>query len=200
MDVQHASPAARELGSLLATLNALVLDPTLDDAMRQDIAATIRPLVADREPPATRYTPDEATALGAGEAVSVDPRGTHPLYGAANGAAAAMRFATTDRLRVTVAYDVRHEGAPGWVHGGVIAAGFDVALGQAAAELADRGPTARVQTDFIEPTPVGTAVVYEAWIAGREGRKIYVEGELRRTDTGGLCARGDALFITPRST
>ena len=189
---------ARRLGALLQRLNAWVLDAELTDDERGRLADALDGLVAAASTPGSRYVPEEAERFPGGTTGGLDPRGTHPYYGAAAGTSTPMALGVQgERAELRVRYDVRHEGAPGRVHGGVIAAGFDIVLGRAATEFGARGPTGEMTVRYLEPSPLHVELDYRAWLERREGRKSFVAGELRRSDTRAPCARGWAVYIAP---
>ncbi|WP_337136556.1 PaaI family thioesterase, partial [Staphylococcus aureus] len=69
----------------------------------------------------------------------------------------------TVRSRFTVTTE--HQGAPGLAHGGLLACAFDEALGSAVGHLLRRpAVTAKLETDFLRPVPVGTTLVIDAHI------------------------------------
>jgi acyl-coenzyme A thioesterase PaaI-like protein len=199
--VPEPSEAAARLGGLLRQLNRAVLDPELTDATRRRLVEELSGSAEGASVPTSRYLSAEAADFRAGPGGKIDPRGTHPLYGAASGTGVAMSVGVTaERLSLGIRFDVRHEGAPGWVHGGFVAAMFDVALGRAASEFGARGPTANMSISYTSPTPVDVDVVVDAWLDRREGRKSFVGAELRLLDGGGVCATAEALFIQPVSS
>ncbi|WP_197321866.1 PaaI family thioesterase [Saccharomonospora sp. NB11] len=91
-----------------------------------------------------------------------------------------------------------HQGAPGLAHGGLLTCAFDEALGTAAGNLL-RVPvvTAKLETDFRRPVPVGSTLYITTTLDGRAGRKVYTsaEGRLDAPD-GPLAVEARALFVT----
>ncbi len=89
-----------------------------------------------------------------------------------------------------------HQGAPGLAHGGVLAAAFDEALGFLLWLLRTPGVTGRLETDFLRPVPVGTALHIAARCTGIDGRKISTEAEGRLGGVDGeVAVRAKGLFI-----
>ncbi|WP_091376035.1 PaaI family thioesterase [Actinokineospora alba] len=90
-----------------------------------------------------------------------------------------------------------HQGAPGLAHGGLLACAFDEALGTTVGNLL-RAPavTAKLETSFLRPVPVGTTLFIDAHLDGSAGRKIYVsaDGRLDAPD-GPIAVRARALFV-----
>lgn len=96
-------------------------------------------------------------------------------------------------LSTEVTFQPMHSGAPGRVHGGVLAAVLDEFAG-ATLRLADtRGATARLCINYRAPIPMGVPLTLRGWIEGREDRKIVVGGEVRRGDD--LIADIEVLFV-----
>lgn len=89
-----------------------------------------------------------------------------------------------------------HQGAPGLAHGGLLAAAFDEALGALNWLLLRPAVTARLETDFRRPVPVGTLLHIDAEITGVVGRKVYTSavGRLGGPE-GEIAVTAAALFI-----
>ena len=89
-----------------------------------------------------------------------------------------------------------HQGAPGLAHGGLLSLAFDEALGKLMWLLRSPAVTARLETDFLLPVPIGTTLYISAEIVGQHGRKVYsvAEGRLNGPD-GPLAVRAASLFI-----
>jgi acyl-coenzyme A thioesterase PaaI-like protein len=89
-----------------------------------------------------------------------------------------------------------HQGAPGLAHGGLLSLAFDEALGKLMWLLRAPAVTARLETDFLLPVPIGTTLYISARIVGQHGRKVYseAEGRLNGPD-GALAVRAASLFI-----
>jgi acyl-coenzyme A thioesterase PaaI-like protein len=89
-----------------------------------------------------------------------------------------------------------HQGAPGLAHGGLLSLAFDEALGKLMWLLRAPAVTARLETDFLRPVPMGTTLFITARITGQKGRKVYsvAEGRLDSAD-GELAVRAAALFV-----
>jgi acyl-coenzyme A thioesterase PaaI-like protein len=89
-----------------------------------------------------------------------------------------------------------HQGAPGLAHGGLLSLAFDEALGKLMWLLRAPAVTARLETDFLAPVPIGTTIHISARITGVQGRKVYSEAEGRLNGPGGAVAvRAASLFI-----
>lgn len=114
------------------------------------------------------------------------------------------------------------DGHPGILHGGIVAALLDEGMGilqtanheYAHSRLVGEGKmpetglgsyTAFLNVRYLRPVRTGEAVVVVAWYQRREGRKDWVEAEVRQWSGKGegegevvCCARGEGLFVVPR--
>jgi acyl-coenzyme A thioesterase PaaI-like protein len=101
-------------------------------------------------------------------------------------------------LDITAEFTVteNHQGAPGLAHGGLLSLAFDEALGKLMWLLRAPAVTARLETDFLMPVPVGTTLFITARITGQVGRKVYsvAEGHLNSMD-GPIAVRAASLFV-----
>ena len=89
-----------------------------------------------------------------------------------------------------------HQGAPGLAHGGLLSLAFDEALGKLMWLLRAPAVTARLETDFLEPVPMGSKLFITAEITGQVSRKVYCSaiGRLNSPD-GEIAVRAAALFV-----
>jgi acyl-coenzyme A thioesterase PaaI-like protein len=77
-----------------------------------------------------------------------------------------------------VVFTATYEGAPGCVHGAVIAGTFDIIL-TAANVLADAaGPTTELSIRYLRPTLVGVPSRFESWVTAADGRRTSSRGQL----------------------
>lgn len=109
-----------------------------------------------------------------------------------------MRVFATEGLGISGEFEVteHHQGAPGIAHGGLLAAAFDEALGALNWLLLRPAVTARLETDFRMPVPVGERLYIDGRITGIDGRKVYTRavGHLGAPD-GPEALAAAALFI-----
>jgi acyl-coenzyme A thioesterase PaaI-like protein len=109
-----------------------------------------------------------------------------------------LRFTAGEDLSVTAELQVReaHQGAPGLIHGGVLAAAFDETFGALNAFVGEASVTGQLNTSYRKPVPVGSTLHLWARLEGREGRKLWMRatGRLDGPD-GPLAAEASALFL-----
>jgi len=101
-------------------------------------------------------------------------------------------------MDITATFTVteNHQGAPGLAHGGLLSLAFDEALGKLMWLLRAPAVTARLETDFLKPVPMGSVLHISARIVGQVSRKVYAvaEGRLNSSD-GPLAVRAASLYV-----
>ncbi|OHV37001.1 MULTISPECIES: PaaI family thioesterase [Pseudofrankia] len=99
-------------------------------------------------------------------------------------------------LTATLEVTEHHQGAPGLAHGGLLASALDEILGMLGHLTRMSCVTARLETDFRRPVPVGTTLHLRSRADGVAGRKLYAsaEGCLGAPD-GPVAVRARALFV-----
>lgn len=121
--------------------------------------------------------------FGCGE---LHPTGLHLKAHVGEGVGITAQFTVTEN----------HQGAPGLAHGGLLSLAFDEALGKLMWLLRAPAVTARLETDFLRPVPIGTVLHITARITGQKGRKVYSEAEGRLNGPDGeLAVRAASLFV-----
>lgn len=121
--------------------------------------------------------------FGCGE---LHPTGLHLVAHAGNGVDLTAEFTVTEN----------HQGAPGLAHGGLLSLAFDEALGKLMWLLRAPAVTARLETDFLRPVPMGSTLHISARITGQVSRKVYCEAEGRLNSVDGeLAVKAAALFV-----
>lgn len=101
-----------------------------------------------------------------------------------------------DRIRARFHLGPAHEGPPQRGHGGVIALAFDDALGFVLNMHQIIAYTGELSIRYRAGTPIGSPLVITAWLDRREGRKMFIESDLRedRPDAP-VIASTSAIFI-----
>ena len=133
--------------------------------------------------PGTKIPSHYGKCFGCGE---LHPTGLHFTAEAGEGQNLTGKFLVTEN----------HQGAPGLAHGGLLSLAFDEALGKLMWLLRAPAVTARLETDFILPVPIGTELHINAEITGQSGRKVYSRAEGRLgSPNGPIAVTAAALFI-----
>lgn len=104
-----------------------------------------------------------------------------------------------DEIEATVTLRSAHEGAPGRSHGGVVSALFDDVYGFVLAITRTPGFTGELSIRYEGGTPLHVPLVCRVRLASREGRKLFMTGELI-TPEGDVCVRSKATFIAIDTT
>lgn len=121
--------------------------------------------------------------FGCGE---LHPTGLHLVAHAGDGVDLTAEFTVTEN----------HQGAPGLAHGGLLSLAFDEALGKLMWLLRAPAVTARLETDFLRPVPMGSTIHISARITGQVSRKVYCEAEGRlNSPNGDIAVKAAALFV-----
>jgi acyl-coenzyme A thioesterase PaaI-like protein len=92
-----------------------------------------------------------------------------------------------------VSFDERHQGGPGLVHGGLVAAALDEACGLLATWYRFPTVTARIFVRYRRPAPINTELLLRAELEWARGRRIHVRGRL--TDGDENLAEARAAFV-----
>jgi hypothetical protein len=90
-------------------------------------------------------------------------------------------------------FDTPYEGPPGCVHGAILAGVFDQILNAANMHEGCPGPTAKLTLEYRRPTPLHRELVFEAWVAWRENKKVTTRGQV--SCDGEVCVEAEGLFI-----
>lgn len=93
-----------------------------------------------------------------------------------------------------VRFDERHQGAPLYAHGGMVAAVLDDACGYVSFLVLRMFVTAHLEVDYRRPVVLGTAYDVRAWCTDIDGRKVQLRAELRDGDD--VVAEAAGLFVT----
>jgi acyl-coenzyme A thioesterase PaaI-like protein len=159
------------------------------------VADTLEGLAAEIEPHrrSSRY---EANGLVVGGDNSLILE-THPLIGPSNPLAPPLTISRDNHGAVaTVTYGHQYEGPPDRVHGGMIAAGFDMVLGAAAALSGKGFFTGTLTVRYRAATPLYVPLRYEGTLDRVVGRRIHASGRLFAGDE--LTADAEGVFIIVR--
>jgi acyl-coenzyme A thioesterase PaaI-like protein len=98
-----------------------------------------------------------------------------------------------ERYEATVGFEEAHQGGPGIVHGGLVAAALDEACGLLATWYRFPAVTARMFVRFRRPVPINRELLVAARVTAVRGRRIHVDGALR--DGGENLAEARCAFL-----
>jgi acyl-coenzyme A thioesterase PaaI-like protein len=99
-----------------------------------------------------------------------------------------------NEVAASVTMQAAHEGAPGRSHGGIVAALFDDVFAFMLSLVAEPAFTGELSIRYEAGVPIGVPLECRVRLADRDGRKLYLTGEL--SDQGRVVARSKATFIT----
>jgi len=100
-----------------------------------------------------------------------------------------------DEIEALVTLRPGHEGAPNRGHGGIIAALFDDVFGYVLGVIRKPAFTGDLYIRYLAPTPLHRQLSCRVRLAGQEGRKLFITGELTDPETGTVVTTAKATFI-----
>jgi acyl-coenzyme A thioesterase PaaI-like protein len=113
-----------------------------------------------------------------------------------------LRLATVDEreLRATFLLEPGHQGALGRAHGGALTTALDEVLGRVAWLALDRHDclTAYLNCQFRRPAPVGAQLEVVGRLVRREGRKLWLAGEVLHD--GLVVCEAEGLWLSARES
>jgi acyl-coenzyme A thioesterase PaaI-like protein len=184
---RRAADAARRV---VAGLTGTPVDaPTLDE-----VTAALEHVAAVLEPHQLRSRFEGTKGLRGG--ATADPRvwESHPLLGPSHPFAPPMRVERHgERAVATATYTHVYEGPPGAVHGGVVAAAFDIVLGSTASIVQRPGLTGTLTVRYRKAMPLYTEIRFEGWIERVDERKTLVAANA--IAGGELIAEAEGIFV-----
>jgi uncharacterized protein (TIGR00369 family) len=153
-------------------------------------------------PDATRHTPASV------DTPTIDERANHCFgCGPANPQGLHLVFTTdtSDPNNITATahfqLDRMHEGPPGYIHGGIVAALLDEAMSKLNRPLNVLAVTRHMEVDYLRPVPLYQPLVLVAQhhsrptkSDGTPDRKLFHQGEIQHPD-GTVLARAKGVFI-----
>jgi acyl-coenzyme A thioesterase PaaI-like protein len=108
-----------------------------------------------------------------------------------------MQVTAGPGLTLSASFEVgaAHQGAPGLAHGGLLTAAADEVLGALNWLLMRPAVTARLETNFVRPVPVGTVLDMQARITGVADRKVFTAVVGCMGPDGPVALTASGLFI-----
>ncbi len=190
--------ARRRFAASLRALEALCVTTVASaeaiDAARREVDAIAAALRAH----GTRSA-REALRDGSLEAAPLEWADRGAMQGRANPIAPPVRIGEEgDRVIGEVVFEAQHGGAPGLVHGGLVATLLDEVLGHVAIRRGTPVATAMLDVRYVAPTPLDVPLRCEAWLVRQTGRRWFVAGEIRAE--GVVTARAEGVFVDVRGS
>jgi acyl-coenzyme A thioesterase PaaI-like protein len=198
-------------GALADELRRLIETLQITDVPEADLGALLADLrvwhgrVADLPRRTSWYLDDslspaevfDVTAYGGREVSHVH---RSPILGRLNAASPPLEIemVTDDerpRAEGSVTFTATHEGGPGIVHGGWIAAVMDEMLGMAQPLSGIAGFTGTITVRYRSPAPTYATLHLVARVDHVEGRKIFMSGTCHAGEV--LVAEAEAVCISP---
>jgi acyl-coenzyme A thioesterase PaaI-like protein len=122
---------------------------------------------------------------------------SHPILGPSNPLAPPVHVYPIDDEGVvvgTATYGPEYEGPPGCVHGGMLAAAFDIILGAASVAAQRPALTGTLTVRYRKGTPLHREVRYEGRLDRVEGKRTHVVA--RALVDGELTAEAEGIFVS----
>ena len=131
--------------------------------------------------------------------MKLDPRPENGCFGCGGANARGMQLAFEQddaRQRIVGHFQLGedYQGGTGFLHGGIIALLLDEVMSKASLFHGERAVTADLRVEYKRPIRVGQEIVVEGFVARRDGRQLYHEGEIR-SQAGDLLARAQGRFV-----
>lgn len=194
---EHAATAdwaaQRELAAALRALVADCVETRADAATLAAITAEVRAL-SERLGACPRVSSRDAFRDGRYLTETERFVDQGAMLGQSNPIAAPLRLAREGDLVVgVVTLGPAHGGAPGLVHGGVIATLLDEVLGHAAISTGVSVVTATLNVRYHAPTPLGVPLRCEGEVAGHSGRRFQLKGQILAD--GKRTASAEGIFV-----
>lgn len=185
--------AKRQLAGVLRELLARLPSSAVAD---EDLLALVPVLraAAERIAAAGRASAkDQPASLYAGMENFQD---TGPIVGLSNPIAPPLEAhvdAEAGVVRARARFSAAYEGAPGLLHGGILAAAFDELLGLATVFSGGAGMTRELRVRYLRPTPLHVELAFTGRLDRVEGRRLFVSAEVEWE--GARTAEASGVFI-----
>lgn len=194
----HLDRRARA-GRAIRDVGHAVIGHQVDDALLDELSEQLEALTArltagparSREPDTFQRNDD----WGAPDQIELTGFDDRPVSGRSSplGLEPVIRR-DGDEIVAEVTLHSAHEGAPGRSHGGVVAALFDDIYGFVLSLTRTPAFTGELTIRYEAGTPLHVPLTCRVRLADRDGRKLYMTGELI-TPEGQVCVRSRSTFI-----
>lgn len=141
---------------------------------------------------------DLASMGGPGKRPGPEGLPDRAVVGAANPLSVEVETSVEGDVAVAqVVFGAAFEGAPGRVHGGMVAAVLDDLSGYALAFEGAPGFTGTLEVVYRAPVPIERVIEFRTWVRGRERRKLFVEAEARLDGQLLVTAKLTMILVDP---
>lgn len=107
------------------------------------------------------------------------PEVRHPIAQGSSAVYPPLKMSEMDGgLEAKATFGPAWEGPPDLVHGGYLAAGFDMVFSSLAHEVMGHSVTRRLRVRYLRPTFVGSELTYEVQSGEQNGRLLELKGRL----------------------
>ncbi len=193
--------ARKRLGFALRNLQHNVVGRELDLGSMADIAAQLETInsrfdaLAPRvRPPSSWSSLEDVPAPNEGETLDAG-WGDRPFGGWTSPYSLELDVVRNgDSVVTEFMLRSAHEGAPGRSHGGIVAALFDDLTGFVLQIASARAYTGELKVRYEAGVPIGVMLCARAFLRAREGRKLFIDGELHYGDQ--RLATVNSVYIT----
>jgi acyl-coenzyme A thioesterase PaaI-like protein len=180
---QEAQALADELRRLIRLSVSTAPSPRETAELTAQLAAVADRLEAHTPAvPLPRYAPLEEGPPEGGPLAGALVQDSMPfdiVVGRFNPLALPVRLTTAPPKALGHAiFTVTYEGAPGCVHGGALAAAFDIVFSAANSIAGTNGPTVRLSLRYRQPTLIGEDTLFEGWVTETSARRVFSEGRI----------------------
>jgi uncharacterized protein (TIGR00369 family) len=117
--------------------------------------------------------------------------------GPANPASLGITHRTSpDGVEARIRFGVQHQGAPGLVHGGLLATLLDEAMGTVPVVSPGIRLTTEMTVRYLRPTPIDTDLVCRAHVVESSKRAFSVVGAISAADASDVVlVEGSAIYV-----
>jgi acyl-coenzyme A thioesterase PaaI-like protein len=188
------SAAKRELADALRALLEELNATAAPEAELRALAAQVRS--AAQAFAAAGHAPPDSERPGSLYAGMESFHDRGPLVGLSNPIAPPLDLQldlAAQVVRGTATFGAAHEGAPGVLHGGLLAAAIDEVLGMTTSFSGDPGMTRELTVRYERPTPIHVPLHFTGRLDRADGRRLHVSCEVEASGVRTATAHG--LFI-----
>lgn len=195
----EVSEARVRAGRAIRNIGHAVVGHFASDELLEEVGATLESLIAKLDLGQPRHRDADGFQRREEEVVPAEGEEFHtypdrPYSGTSSPLGVDLRVLHNgDEVVAHFTLRSAHEGAPQRSHGGIVAAVFDDVFGFVLQLNRLMAFTGELTIRYLAGTPIGKPLQLHARLAGREGRKLYIEGDLWDGDT--RVATGKSIFI-----